>query len=262
MSVVEQPVSRELVASLVGSTLLDALVDFGAPKEEGAIAVAGVTKPHVVLAAAIILAVADSKSPVMALESVLTFASSALACIEGQDVASVVGAATWGWHVARNEGKPTGAARAFLEWAMVAAEPAAALDSASVEPSGDKAPVFSLFGGEADYLAAAGGLVHACHEVVAVEPFADPLQLVQCSRPSEVLEVEVQVGGVVASDAPDPLEGTWGAPMSCLSQSELEQAVLEAAPEAAPEPAPKVAEVLPQSLYVPGPLGGAVSRFR
>lgn len=258
MSVVEKPVSREVVASLIGSTLLDALVEFGSPKEDGAIAVAGVTKPHVVLAAAIILAVADSKSPVMALESVLTFASSALACIEGQDVASVVGAATWGWHVARNEGKPTGAARAFLEWAMVAAEPAASLDLASVEPSGDKAPVFSLFGGEADYLAAAGGLVHVCHEVAAVESFADPLQLVQCSRPSEVVEVEVQVGGVVVSDAPDPLDGTWGAPMSCLSQSELEQAVLEAAPE----PAPKVAEVLPQSLYVSGPLGGAVSRFR
>jgi hypothetical protein len=243
---------------LIGSTLLDALVEFGAPKEEGAIAVAGVTKPCVVLAAAVILAAADSDSPVKAIESVLTFASSALACVEGQSIESVVGAAVRGWHVARNEGEPTGAARAFLDWAMVADEPAAELGSESVESSDAKDPVFSLFGGEADYLAAAGGLVHACHEVAAVEPFADPLQLVQCSRPSEVVEVEVevQVGGSTVGVADDPLAGTWGAPMECMSQSELEQAAAEAAPP------PKVAEVLPKSLYVSGPLGSAVSRFR
>jgi len=72
--------------------------------------------------------------------------------------------------------------------------------------------------------------------------------------------VEVQVGGSTVGVADDPLAGTWGAPMECMSQSELEQAAAEAAAEAAPPP--KVAEVLPQSLYVSGPLGGAVSRFR
>lgn len=262
MPVVEQPVSREVVASIIGSTLLDALVEFGTPKEDGAIVVAGLTKPHVVLAAAVVLAASDSKSPVDALNNVLTLASSALACIDGQSIESVVGAAVRGWHVARKEGEPTGAARAFLDWAMVAVEPADVIGPESAEPSGAKVPVFSLFGGEADYLAAAGGLVHVCHEAAAVEPFADPLQLVQrsCADDERVI-VELQVGGVVSTvgdDCWDPVGEAGRSPSSCLSQSELEQAVLEAAPE----PAPKVAEVLPKSLYVSGPLGGAVSRFR
>ena len=148
----QEPISRDVAASLVGGELLSALSLFGSPSDGDSVVVAGISRPHVFLAAAVLLAAADSKGPIDALESVLRFASSALACIDGQTVDTVVGAATNGWFVAETEGQPTGAARAFLAWAMVAAtqqtEPA--LDLQDVPGSAEPVPLFSLFGAEVE----------------------------------------------------------------------------------------------------------------
>ena len=226
----QQPISREDAAKLIGETFLTALSDLVGPVDGGSVVVAGVTKPNVVLASAVVLAASDTGGPIQALESVLAFASSALACVEGQTVESVVAAATHGWAVARCEGQPVGAARAFLDWAMVASN--RSVPALDLEPNPETLDEGS-------------------------KPILPAMSLFGC-------EVELQVGGDCSDDSPTTVPSS-AAVIPELTPDSSRVEPLDIAPPRWPEDEPTSPSSVVTStgpMIVGGPLGEAVSRFR